>query len=160
MDWLRANGENAGFIAYWLCLAMFAAIEWAQPAFGAATRRHDRWPTNFGIGVLNIGLAMLVPVTGVAAAQWAKSGGIGLLNIGQTPFWVAALVTILLRSLAGYLFHLGEHKIGALWRIHRVHHCDTHLDVSTSLRRTSPTRWRTRIFACRRKSTGRCAGCS
>lgn len=134
MDWLRVNGENAGFIAYWLCLAMFAAIEWAQPAFGGAPQRQDRWPTNFGIGILNIGLAMLVPVTAVAMAQWAKTNGFGLLNIWRVPFWFMALATVLGRSFAGYLFHVTEHKVRTLWRIHRIHHCDTHLDVSTSLR--------------------------
>lgn len=134
MEWLRANGENAGFAAYLLCLAMFAAIEWARPAFGPATRRQDRWPTNFGIGILNIGLAMLVPVTAVVAAQWAKTQGFGLLNISQAPFWLAAFATVLARSFAGYLFHVTEHKVRVLWRIHRIHHCDTHLDVSTSLR--------------------------
>src|SRR6185312_5858430 len=113
MDWLQANGENAGFFAYWLCLALFAAIEWALPAFDPATRRHDRWPTNFGIGILNIGLAMLVPVSAVVAAQWAKTEGLGLLNITQAPFWLAALATILIRSLAGYLFHVTEHKVRA-----------------------------------------------
>lgn len=134
MDWLRTNGENAGFAVYWLCLAMFAAIEWARPAFGAATKRHDRWPTNFGIGILNIGLAILVPVTAVVASQWAKTHGFGLLNNAPAPFWLVALATVLVRSLAGYLLHVTEHKVRTLWRIHRIHHCDTHLDVSTSLR--------------------------
>ena len=134
MEWLHTNSENAGFAAYWLCIAMFAVIEWAQPAFGAEARRHDRWPTNFGIGIVNIGLTMVVPVSGVLAAQWAKTNGIGLLNLMHAPFWLAALATVLLRSLVGYLFHFSEHKLRALWRIHRIHHCDTHLDVSTSVR--------------------------
>lgn len=134
MEWLRTNGENAGFAAYWLCIAMFAVIEWAQPAFGAEARRHDRWPTNFGIAIVNIGLVMLTPITGVLAAQWAQTNGIGLLNFMHAPFWLAAVTTVLFRSLAGYFLHRLQHKLRTLWRIHRVHHCDTHLDVSTSLR--------------------------
>lgn len=134
MDWLRLNGENAGFVAYAICLALFAIIEARQPAFSAPTRRHDRWPTNFGFGILNIGFTILVPLTEVAAAQWAKTGGWGLLNILDAPFWFAALATVFVRSLAGYVFHIAEHKARLFWRIHRVHHCDTHLDVSTSLR--------------------------
>ena len=134
MEWLRGNGENASFAAYWLCIAIFAVIEWARPAFGAEARRHDRWPTNFGIGIVNIGLAMLVPVSAVLAAQWAQSNGVGVLNLMHAPFWLAAVATVLLRSLAGYFLHWLQHKVRTLWRIHRVHHCDTHIDISTSLR--------------------------
>jgi sterol desaturase/sphingolipid hydroxylase (fatty acid hydroxylase superfamily) len=134
LEWLRANGENLGLVAYLLCLALFAVIEWKLPAFRADARRQDRWPTNFGLGIFNFGLAMVVPVTAILAAQWAKSNGVGLLNVWHAPFWVAAPVTLLLSSLAGYLFHVTEHKVRTLWRFHRVHHCDTHLDISTSLR--------------------------
>src|SRR5581483_3444870 len=108
MDWLRFNSEDAAFVAYLLCLALFAAVEWMHPAFSADARRHDRWPTNFGIGIFNIGLSMVAPVTAVLAAQWAKSNEIGLLNFLHTPFWLAALTAILVSSLAGYLLHVAE----------------------------------------------------
>jgi sterol desaturase/sphingolipid hydroxylase (fatty acid hydroxylase superfamily) len=134
MDWLFENGDNAGFKAYWLCLAMLAVIEWIQPASGTAFRRQERWPTNLGIGLLNIGIAMLAPVSSVEAALWAKSENIGVLNMRRAPFWLAAFSTILIRSFAGYVFHVALHKLRIMWRVHRVHHCDVHLDVSTSLR--------------------------
>jgi sterol desaturase/sphingolipid hydroxylase (fatty acid hydroxylase superfamily) len=38
------------------------------------------------------------------------------------------------RSLAGYAVHVLTHKAPVLWGVHRVHHLDVHLDVSTSLR--------------------------
>jgi sterol desaturase/sphingolipid hydroxylase (fatty acid hydroxylase superfamily) len=134
MEWLRENSENAGFAAYWLCIAIFAVIEWAQPASRAEARRHDRWPTNFGMAIVNIGLVMLTPITAVLAAQWARSNGVGVLNFTHAPFWLAAVATVLLRSLAGYFLHRVQHEVRMLWRIHRVHHCDTHIDISTSLR--------------------------
>jgi sterol desaturase/sphingolipid hydroxylase (fatty acid hydroxylase superfamily) len=37
-------------------------------------------------------------------------------------------------SGAQYAFHLGSHRIALLWRLHRVHHCDVHLDASSALR--------------------------
>lgn len=77
---------------------------------------------------------MLAPVTGVEAALWAKSANIGILNAWRAPFWLTALSTILIRSFAGYVFHVALHKLRIMWRVHRVHHCDMHLDVSTSLR--------------------------
>jgi sterol desaturase/sphingolipid hydroxylase (fatty acid hydroxylase superfamily) len=50
------------------------------------------------------------------------------------PEWIAALCTLVVSSLAGYLVHVVMHKVPLLWRLHRVHHLDTHLDISTTLR--------------------------
>jgi sterol desaturase/sphingolipid hydroxylase (fatty acid hydroxylase superfamily) len=33
-----------------------------------------------------------------------------------------------------YLLHVLGHKVGALWRLHQVHHSDNHFDASTGLR--------------------------
>ena len=37
-------------------------------------------------------------------------------------------------DFAIWLQHLGSHTIPALWRIHRVHHADVDIDVTTALR--------------------------
>jgi sterol desaturase/sphingolipid hydroxylase (fatty acid hydroxylase superfamily) len=41
---------------------------------------------------------------------------------------------VLVRSLAQYAFHVLSHKVPLLWRLHRVHHSDVYLDVSSALR--------------------------
>jgi sterol desaturase/sphingolipid hydroxylase (fatty acid hydroxylase superfamily) len=43
-------------------------------------------------------------------------------------------VGFLLRSLIAWGTHLAMHKIPILWRVHRVHHTDSVLDVSTTVR--------------------------
>src|SRR5437588_745771 len=50
------------------------------------------------------------------------------------PWWLALPCTLLIKSLGQYAFHLFSHKQPVLWRLHRVHHCDVHLDVSSALR--------------------------
>jgi len=47
---------------------------------------------------------------------------------------MAALATLSICSLASYGVHVLMHKVPLLWKVHRVHHLDTHLDVSTTLR--------------------------
>jgi sterol desaturase/sphingolipid hydroxylase (fatty acid hydroxylase superfamily) len=79
-------------------------------------------------------LAPLAPVSAVLGAEWAQRHGIGLLNIADAPLWIAVIATFAIRDFAGYLFHVLMHKVALFWRMHRVHHFDTHLDVSTSLR--------------------------
>jgi sterol desaturase/sphingolipid hydroxylase (fatty acid hydroxylase superfamily) len=132
--WLGAGAENIGFTLYCLSLALFAAVEAWHPAFAEPRRRHERWPVNAAIGLANIGLSIVTPITGVVVARWAEGHGVGLLNYLQSPLWLALIVTVLVRSLQSYAIHVLMHKVPLLWRIHRVHHSDTHLDASTSLR--------------------------
>lgn len=43
--------------------------------------------------------------------------------------------TILARSFSQYWLHRASHAIPILWRLHRIHHSDTHFDASLALRR-------------------------
>ena len=71
------------------------------------------------------------------SAQWARNHGIGLFNnVEWHGVWwiVVPIATVLGRSFSNYVVHYAYHKIPVLWRLHRVHHFDTNLDVSTGLR--------------------------
>jgi len=48
--------------------------------------------------------------------------------------WVAVCVAILLLDLLIYTQHRVFHAVPWLWRLHRVHHADQEIDVSTGLR--------------------------
>lgn len=124
---------TAWMIGFWAILILFAGIEYFMPAYGD-TYRKARWPTNLLLGVFNVWFVTLMPITALIAAVWAQSAGFGVLNVTIGQGWIAFFATILIRSLAGYGFHRATHKIPFLWRMHRVHHSDTHLDVTTSVR--------------------------
>src|SRR5206468_11855622 len=55
-------------------------------------------------------------------------------NLIVPPLPVLIAATILLRSLATYGVHRLSHAIPLLWRVHRVHHSDTRIDLSTGFR--------------------------
>ncbi len=132
--WLSSNTDTLWLLAYWGVLALFAGLEAFIPAFQQPPQREKRWPTNLGLGIVNMMLAPLAPVSAVWGAQWAQDHGFGLLNAMGGPLWVAVIATFAIRDFAGYLFHVLMHKAAVFWRMHRVHHFDTHLDASTSLR--------------------------
>ena len=50
------------------------------------------------------------------------------------PLVPAVALTLIVRSLASYGLHRAAHSVPLLWRLHRVHHCDTAVDLSTGLR--------------------------
>lgn len=131
---LLPDPQTLWLMAYWGFLAALAWLESAVPAFQAAPNRNRRWPTNFGLAIINVVLVTLVPLSAVIAAQWAKENGVGLLNMTGGPWWVALAATVVIRSLVGYALHILLHKVGLLWPMHRVHHSDTQLDVTTTIR--------------------------
>jgi sterol desaturase/sphingolipid hydroxylase (fatty acid hydroxylase superfamily) len=132
--WQWPDFDTAWFFAFWLLLVAFAFVEAAFPAFHHAPRRHARWSTNLGLGIVNMVVSPLIPISEVIGAEWARVHGVGLLNVLHANWWTVLVATVLVRTLATYLFHILTHKVPLLWRFHRVHHSDTHLDVSTAIR--------------------------
>lgn len=122
------------FLVFWGTLILLGAGEYLAPEMPGEASRRRRWFVNVGLGIINGLIASSLPVLTVASAQWAATHQFGLLNWLSTPLLVALPVTILGRTLAQYAFHLLSHKIPLLWRLHRVHHCDEHLDATSTLR--------------------------
>ncbi len=77
---------------------------------------------------------LLLPVTAFVSAQVSQESGIGLLNAFDIPAPIAVLIGFLLYDLLGYAFHRVLHEVPLLWRLHRVHHSDDHVDAATALR--------------------------
>src|SRR6266446_6147569 len=97
--------------------------------------RHVRWPSNFGILVVDTLLVRLVfPVTAVGLSLVAEARGLGLFNVIALPAWVGIVASVALLDLAIYLQHVLFHAVPALWRLHRMHHADLAFDVTTGLR--------------------------
>ena len=90
--------------------------------------------TNFGLGVLVLVSNSLLPMLKIGSSLIGQGIGGGLAIWFAWPWMATLVVFILADSLAGYWSHRLMHMIPWLWRIHRVHHADNAVDVSTSLR--------------------------
>jgi sterol desaturase/sphingolipid hydroxylase (fatty acid hydroxylase superfamily) len=122
--------------AFVICLALLAATEAAAPRRPRAIGRRPRWAGNFGLVVLDTALVRAIPfLSAVAMARLAETRGSGLLQaVGPLPAWVAIAASLALLDLAIYVQHVLFHALPALWRLHRVHHTDLELDVTTGVR--------------------------
>ena len=121
------------FLAAFVLIALWEALApRRQPAVG----RVARWPGNLGIVLLNTLLVRAgLPLTAVGAAALADTRSWGLLNnLGDVPAWVAIPLAVGLLDLAIYLQHVMFHAVPALWRLHRMHHADLDVDVTTGVR--------------------------
>jgi sterol desaturase/sphingolipid hydroxylase (fatty acid hydroxylase superfamily) len=94
-----------------------------------------RWPNNIGIVLVDAALVrLLVPAAAVGAALYAASHGIGLLHGLGLRLPIAALLGFLVLDFVIYVQHVVFHHVPWLWRLHRMHHADLDIDVSTGLR--------------------------
>lgn len=50
----------------------------------------------------------------------------------EAPPWISLLAAFLALDLAHYLIHRIHHAIPVLWRVHRLHHSDSHVDSMTT----------------------------
>ena len=100
----------------------------------AADRRH-RWPINFVLGAIDVvAVRLLMPWVAVDAARWSAVHHSGILRVLAVPAVPAAIVAILALDLVIYAQHRLMHRLPLLWRLHRVHHTDVALDVSSAVR--------------------------
>jgi sterol desaturase/sphingolipid hydroxylase (fatty acid hydroxylase superfamily) len=85
--------------------------------------------------VLNTIIArLLLPTAAVGVAVSAASHGWGLLNDYAVPSWAALVLGVVLLDVAIYLQHVMFHAVPVLWRLHRMHHADLDIDVTTGAR--------------------------
>ncbi|MCB1624032.1 MAG: sterol desaturase family protein [Pseudomonadales bacterium] len=90
---------------------------------------------NFGLGAVGaLAVRLLLPWAGVAAALAAEQRSWGVLHSLGYSGLAAGMVGFLALDLAIYWQHRVTHSIPLLWRLHRVHHTEEHLDFTSALR--------------------------
>lgn len=144
MEQLLHTLEQTQALVAFLGLILLTLYESIHPFFdffeGSSKTRGRHFFRNYALGLINA-LMNSVLFTGLWlwAATWAGNNHFGLLNWTQstfpgTPNWLRILVAILLFDAWMYLWHRINHEVPFLWRFHRVHHSDPHMDVSTATR--------------------------
>lgn len=123
-------------IAFFLGVLIAMALwEAACPRRRREIPRLIRWTNNIGVVLLDSFLVRLTfPIVAVGLALLAEERSWGLFNVFQVPGWLAILVSVAALDLAIYLQHVMFHAVPALWRLHRMHHADLEIDVTTGLR--------------------------
>jgi sterol desaturase/sphingolipid hydroxylase (fatty acid hydroxylase superfamily) len=130
--------EHEPSIRLIMFMAVFAAMalwEWKAPRRNTSISRLIRWPSNLGLVALNTVLARVaLPTTAVGLAIHVEQVGWGLFHAYPQRPWIAVVASVVLLDLAIYLQHVLFHAVPLLWRLHRMHHADLHIDATTGLR--------------------------
>jgi sterol desaturase/sphingolipid hydroxylase (fatty acid hydroxylase superfamily) len=121
--------------AYAVVFAALALWEWRAPRRRLTVGRTPRWRGNFGILAVDIvAVRLLVPTAAVGVALAAASRGWGLFNLAGVPNWAAIPLGVIALDLVIYTQHYVFHHVPLLWRLHRMHHADLDIDVTTGVR--------------------------
>lgn len=132
--WVIKNANTLQFVLFFGLFAVFALAEVLEPKRPGPVQRKARWFANLVLTFLNVAILSFVPVTLFSASVWAQKQDFGLLNLFGLPLVVVLSATLLSRSFISFFTHYSSHKVPLFWRLHRVHHLDTQMDVSTTVR--------------------------
>ncbi|MEY6432269.1 sterol desaturase family protein [Thioalkalicoccus limnaeus] len=119
-----------GLLVLMVLFALEGLIPFYAPGPGRLAHAGRNLTLALASGVVGALLAPLV----VLATEVARQQGWGLLHSIAWPGPAGLIVGVLLFDLWMYWWHRANHEIRLLWRLHRVHHTDPHMDSTTALR--------------------------
>jgi sterol desaturase/sphingolipid hydroxylase (fatty acid hydroxylase superfamily) len=116
-------------------LGALALAEQVRPRRSRALRRTQRWPHNLALVAAGALAVRVVAPAGLATvAVLAQSRGRGALRVVHVPTVAAWAISVIALDLVVYAQHVAMHKVRWLWPLHRVHHADVDVDVTTGVR--------------------------
>nr|WP_250158254.1 sterol desaturase family protein [Vibrio alginolyticus] len=127
-SWLR--------LGFFLGVLLLCAIwENKLPRRTLTASRRFRWVNNLSLVAFNsLVIALIMPIAAFQAAVIAQEQQWGLLNILSFPAWLNIFLTVILLDFVIYAQHVVFHHVKPLWKIHRMHHADLDIDVTTGAR--------------------------
>ncbi|MBT5187622.1 MAG: sterol desaturase family protein [Kordiimonadaceae bacterium] len=116
-------------------LVLLGIAEFLAPLAKRRESHLHQWFTNLAMVTIdNIILKLLFPLLAVGVANYARENGIGLFNIINLPEMIIIVLSVLLLDLLIYGQHVMMHQMPILWRLHRMHHSELGLNVTSAVR--------------------------
>ncbi len=116
-------------------LAAVAIWEALSPKRVRLISRGIRWTHNLSLVILSsLSMRLVIPFTAVGAAAFSSEQQFGLLHYLDVPFVMAVVMSLLMLDFLIYLQHVIFHHVPIFWRLHKIHHIDQEIDVTTGVR--------------------------
>lgn len=116
-------------------LVIMMLLEYRKPARKSPIKNTKRWFANFGlVFASSVIVRLIIPFGLTAVALYGEQHKIGFFNQFTMHSWLIIILSLLLLDILIYWQHRLFHQSPFLWRFHRVHHSDAHVDTSTALR--------------------------
>lgn len=120
------------FVAIFLIMFFWEVLE---PARNSILARKHRWFANIGLLIVSSFLIkILVPLGLGGISIWANQNNWGLFNLLELYWLIEFLICLIVLDLIIYWQHRIFHQSELLWCFHKVHHADSHVDITTGIR--------------------------
>ncbi len=116
-------------------LAVVAVWEIIAPRRALTDSKGRRWFANLGmVAIDTVTIRLLLPVLPYGMAIMTRDRGWGILCTPHLPLWSKVLIAVVVLDFVIYLQHVLFHFVPIFWRLHRMHHTDLDIDVTTGNR--------------------------
>jgi sterol desaturase/sphingolipid hydroxylase (fatty acid hydroxylase superfamily) len=134
-DFFLGHEPTTRMAVFLIVLGGMALWELWSPRRRVEVPRVLRWSNNLALVVIDTFVVRLMfPLAAVGLAITMQGQGWGLFNVIGLPIWSEVIISVVLLDFAIYLQHVVFHHVPVLWRLHRMHHADIEIDVTTGLR--------------------------
>jgi len=130
------SNEGTWRLSIFLTLFVVMVIwELLLPRRKSSKITRSRRINNLGIMVIyTLLIRFTIPLLPVGAALYASEHSWGLFNSIDLPLLLLVPIAVVTLDLVIYFQHRAFHAIPWLWRLHRMHHTDVEIDVTTGIR--------------------------
>ena len=135
LDFFSALSSLQKFLWIVFCLLLFWILESLFPLFQLNYKKTKHAQINLILLFSTILINAFFGIITAGVFVWISNHHFGLLNMVNLPLGVQLITSILFLDLvAQYFVHFLLHKVKFMWKLHMVHHSDTHVDATTGTR--------------------------
>ena len=135
LDFVQAMPD--WYKAVWVvfCISLGMLVEMVIPLMKTGYHKFRHSAVNSVFILTSMVVSVLMSFIIVFAFNLIEQNQFGLLYIIDLPLWAEFTIAFLLFDFfAQYVAHYMLHRFGWMFKFHAVHHSDTHVDATTSLR--------------------------
>ncbi|MHB8471647.1 MAG: sterol desaturase family protein [Gammaproteobacteria bacterium] len=133
--WITQHEGPLRLSAFLFIFIAMALWELAAPRRRLRVTKSWRWLNNAGLVVVStVLLRIIFPAAAVGMAVFVQKQSWGLFNYYHWPEPLVIIAVVVIMDFMIYLQHIMVHAVPLLWRLHRVHHADLDIDVTTGAR--------------------------
>lgn len=134
-SWMLENATTVRLAVFFSLLFTFAIWEFLAPDHKLFVERKQRWIWNFLLILLNNGIVkILFPISLLYFAELTQQKSWGILNLLSFSLGFRVIIEIVILDFIIYIQHVLFHSVPILWKLHRMHHADLELDVTSGIR--------------------------
>lgn len=134
-NWLINESSTVRLLIFLSLFIGFSIWEFLKPDHTSEIPRSKRWLSNISLVIINtLLIRLLFPMSAILFSDYVVEMKWGVLQIYSISKLPSIILGVVILDFIIYLQHVMFHAIPGLWKLHRMHHADLELDVTSGTR--------------------------